>query len=50
MWEGVEWLFKEIPFFPLLQGRNGHDLQEFARVYSKFIDENGAPDVVLATA
>lgn len=50
VWEGVEWLFKEIPFFPLLQGRNGHDLQEFARVYSKFIDENGAPDVVLATA
>lgn len=49
VWEGVEWVLEEIPFFPLLYGRAGHNLQEFAQAYSEFMNKHGAPDVTLAT-
>lgn len=50
VWEGAEWVAEGVSFFPLLYGREGHDLQEFAQVYSEFINKYGVPDVTLATA
>lgn len=50
VWEGYNWVEEGIPFFPLLEGREGHDLEEFAQVYTDFIKINGEPQVVLATA
>ena len=50
VFEGYYWIKDEIPFYPLLEGRNGHDLEEFAQAYAKFIQKNGVPEIVLATA
>lgn len=50
VWEGYNWVEEGIPFFPLLEGREGHDLEEFARVYADFLQKNGEPQMVLATA
>lgn len=50
VWEGVCWTDEGTQYYPLLYGKDGHDLNEFVEAYVAFMKENGAPDVVLATA
>ena len=50
VWEGVAWVTEDIPFYPLLEGREGHDLEEFVQSYADFLERNGKPQMVLATA
>lgn len=50
VWEGTNWTVPGIPYFPLLNGRNGHDLEEFVNAYTTFLSDKGTPDIVLATA
>lgn len=50
VWEGDKWTDEETAFYPLLEGRKGHHLEEFVSVYAEFLKENGSPDIVLATA
>jgi UDP-D-galactose:(glucosyl)LPS alpha-1,6-D-galactosyltransferase len=48
VWEGYKWT-DDKHFYPLLRGRDGHTLDEFVECYKNFIQENGAPDITLAT-
>lgn len=50
VWEGIDWTPRQIPFFPLLIGRDGHNLAEFVEAYDGFLKEQGAPDMILAAA
>lgn len=50
VWEGIKWTPKGIPFFPLLFGRDGHNLGEFAEAYNDFLKKQGKPDIILAVA
>ncbi len=50
VWEGFSWVAEEIPFFPLLEGRNGHDLEELVQAYAEFLHKNGVPQAILAVA
>lgn len=50
VWEGIKWAPKGIPFFPLLFGRDGHTLAEFAEAYHDFLRKHGKPDMILAVA
>ncbi|MCR5674236.1 MAG: glycosyltransferase [Lachnospiraceae bacterium] len=50
VWEGASWLDEEIAFYPLIRGREGHDLQELAGACADFWDEQELPDVILAVA
>ena len=50
VWEGVRWTDEETQYYPLLFGKDGHDLNEFVETYASFIRENGVPDIILATA
>ncbi len=49
VWEGVHWVHRSIPFFPMLTGKGQYSLNQFVTQYSKFLEKNGMPDVVLAT-
>ena len=49
IWEGVEWVLKGIPFYALIKGLDGHTLLELIETYTGFLQENGVPDVILAT-
>jgi UDP-D-galactose:(glucosyl)LPS alpha-1,6-D-galactosyltransferase len=48
VWEGYKWT-DDKHFYPLLRGRDGHTLDEFVECYKNFVQENGAPDITLAT-
>lgn len=50
VWEGTRWTPKEVPFFPLLFGREGHNLADFVEAYDTFLKKQGKPDMILATA
>ncbi|MGN0141597.1 MAG: glycosyltransferase [Roseburia sp.] len=50
VWEGIDWTPQEIPFFPLLLGRDGHNLAEFVEAYDDFLKKQGQPDIILAAA
>ena len=49
VWEGVHWVHRSIPFFPMLTGKGQYSLNQFVTQYSKFLEKNGMPDIVLAT-
>lgn len=52
VWEGVYWLAEDIPFYPLLNGKEGHTLADLSEAYQSFLaSETGRkhlPDAVLA--
>ena len=48
VWEGTFWLPENVDFHPLLEGRKGHTLQEFADIYADFLKNNDKPDIILA--
>ncbi len=50
IWEGVNWLNRSVSFYPLLFGKDNHDLEELVKAYGDFIKKEGEPDAVLATA
>lgn len=50
IYEDITWIKDRIPYFPLLQGRYGHNLEELVTSYADFLNTNGNPDVILATA
>ena len=50
VWEKQKWADKSIPFYALSEGRGNYSLDDMVHSYSDFIDENGSPDIVLATA
>ena len=37
IWEGVNWLNRSVSFYPLLFGKDNHDLEELVKVYGDFI-------------
>lgn len=43
------WLDKDIPFYELTYGKDGHNVNELAEKYAQFLIDNGAPEVVIAT-
>lgn len=43
------WLDKDIPFYELSYGKDGHNVRELAERYAQFLIDNGAPEVVIAT-
>ncbi len=50
VWEGVEWVEQGVAHFPLLYGREGHSLEEFAEEYQGFLEREGMPEIILAAA
>lgn len=50
IYEDLAWIKEGIPHYPLLEGRNGHNLEELVATYADFLRVNGHPDVILATA
>lgn len=50
IYEDTTWIHKDIAYYPLLQGRAGHNLEELVITYKNFFCKDGAPDVILATA
>ena len=54
VWEGVHWLPDSVPFYPLLHGREGHNLAELSDAYQDFLQSGAGaehtPDMVLACA
>lgn len=49
VWEGYRWVGEEVEFYPLLEGRDGHSLQEFILCYEQYLQRRtDAPDVILA--
>lgn len=50
VWEGVRWTAPEVRFYPLLYGREGHDLEEFIAAYRSFLEQEEVPDIILAAA
>lgn len=50
VWEGIQWVDSETSFFPLLYGREGHNLDDLINAYQQFLEQEGFPDVVLAVA
>lgn len=48
IWEGTKWT-ADSSFFPLIRGRDGHNLEELADSYREFIEKTDTPDIVLAT-
>lgn len=48
VWEGYQWLEEKVEFHPLLEGRSGHNLQEFALAYEDFLAQSQTlPNLVL---
>lgn len=50
IYEDLSWIKEGIPHYPLLKGRHGHNLEELVTAYSQFLNINGQPDVIIATA
>lgn len=50
IYEDLTWIKEGIPHYPLLEGRNGHNLEELVAAYADFLRANRHPDVILATA
>lgn len=54
VWEGVTWTDDSIPFYPLIRGKDGHNLAELSDAYQEFLrsGEGSAhiPDLVLGCA
>lgn len=50
VWEKVSWLDENIEFYPLLEGREGHTLEEFIECYARFLGDHEKPQFILATA
>ncbi len=50
VWEGVRWVERVIPFYPLLEGRGDYTLNDFVAAYTTFLAGNKKPDIILATA
>lgn len=49
VWEGYRWVGDEVEFYPLLEGRDGHSLQESILCYEQYLQRRtDAPDVILA--
>ena len=51
VWEGYRWLDAEVPFYPLAEGKGGHNPAEFVQKYSELLERTKkVPDLVLAVA
>lgn len=51
VWEGYRWLDEDVQFYPLTEGKGGHNPAEFIQKYSELLDRTGkVPDLVLAAA
>lgn len=49
VWENVRWVPETVEFYPLLQGRGHYSLDQFVEQYTRFYQEHGTPDLILAT-
>ena len=49
VWEGDRWLPDTADYYPLLKGKGDYSLQQFVEAYQHFLEENGCPDLTLAT-
>lgn len=49
VYEGFDWTPKDVHFFTLLEGREGHNLNEMVEAYLDFCNREGFPSIVLAT-
>ncbi len=50
IYEGTDWADKSMDFHYCYPTREDHELKDFIEAYASFLKENGAPNLVLATA
>ena len=49
VWEHVHWAPENVEFYPLMEGRGQYTLNQFVEKYVKFLNEQGTPNLILAT-
>ena len=49
VWEKYCWLSEEIEFYPMREGLGNYTSDEFVSDYENFLQENGVPDLIVAT-
>lgn len=49
VYSGPKWLDDSIHFYPLLVNKKVNHINDFSDMYTRFLLENGVPDIVLAT-
>lgn len=50
VWEGFRWLDDSVEYVPLLEGRKGHNIQEFVDSYAELLKNVRKPDLILTAA